>query len=449
MTLSTAQGAAFGNGYISNVVSVPANQYCVQSTTNNGGQQFWDIQAGGTYTVTLSNVTDCASQGNDSTIEVIVQNSVGGNICATASQDVLNPVVGQYTFTITLGGQCETMPILYCTTGCGPNTGIKAQDDISNAPGGHLGHLRIATFDGSCVLASESPYPSCSASPTPPPKASITACKFYDKNANGTQDAGEPALTGWPFCIDPLDGGTPASVTQLTANGGCVTWSNLTVPGDYLVTEANANESNWFHSPDPLPPPLIVNGTSTFMFPPSGGSQTVSFGNYCTSPSGGLTLGFWSNKNGNKILTGSANGTGTTLLPAVVTLLNSCQMRNANGTVHTFTNTYSLFRTWLLGATATNMAYMLSAQLAALKLDVAYAGVDGNAFDLCSSMTINSLISTACDQLAMDGNTVAGNPTRVAQEMLKNCIDAINNNGAVVPATPCPYTFPTPPAPCP
>ena len=64
-------------------------------------------------------------------------------------------------------------------------------------------------------------------------------------------------------------------------------------------------------------------------------------------------------------------------------------------------------------------------------------------------MTVNALITTASDQLCMDGNTTAGNPTRVAQEMLKNCIDAINNNGAVVPVTPCPYSFPNPPAPCP
>jgi hypothetical protein len=447
MTLSTAYAGQcgpgnLGCGYISNVTS---NGNCVQSTTNNGGQQFWDIEAGGTYTVTLSNVIDCASQGNETTIGVIVQNSVGGNIGATASQDLLNPVEGQYTFTITLGSQCETMPILYCTSNGDPSTGLKAQDDISNAPGGHLGHLRIATFDGSCNVTDN---PLCSASPTPPPTASITACKFYDKNANGLQDTGEPPLFGWPFCIDPLDGGTPALVTQLTGSGGCVTWSNLTVPGDYVVTEANANETNWFHSPDPLPPPLIVNGTSTFMFPPSGGSQTVSFGNYCTSPSGGLTLGFWSNKNGQKVLTGST--TGTTLTTTAVNALNTCaSMRNSNGSVHVFTNSYSAFRTWLLGATATNMAYMLSAQLAALRLDVTYGYVDGNAFDLCSTSTVNTLMQTACDQLTMDGNTVAGNPTRSAQEHLKNCIDAINNNGAVVPVAPCAYSFPTPPAPCP
>jgi hypothetical protein len=49
----------------------------------------------------------------------------------------------------------------------------------------------------------------------------------------------------------------------------------------------------------------------------------------------------------------------------------------------------------------------------------------------------------------MHGNTVSGNPTRLVQKSLKNFIDAINNNGAGVPVTPSPYTFPNPPAPCP
>jgi hypothetical protein len=35
------------------------------------------------------------------------------------------------------------------------------------------------------------------------------------------------------------------------------------------------------------------------------------------------------------------------------------------------------------------------------------------------------------------GNTLSGNPTRVVEESLKNCIDAINNNGPVLPMTPC------------
>ncbi len=429
-----AAPANLGSAFVSSVTS-GAN--CVYSTTNGGGIQFWDIQAGGTYTVTLTGVTDCASQGNESTIGVVVHNSAGGNIYKVANyQDV-----GVYTFTITLTTQCLTMPIEYCTHDSNglpanqPGSGMFARD----VPGTHEGHLRTTIFDDSCVKQGDDT--TCGGGGGGG-VASITACKYYDKNANGVQNAGEPALAGWPFCIAPNDDNPqPQPPTQLTGSGGeCVTWSNLTTPGDYIVTEANANESNWFHS---------TGWTSEIVFPATGGNETRTFGNYCTSPSGGLTLGFWSNKNGNKLLTGNAAGTGTTLLPAVVTLLNSCQMRNANGTVHTFTNVYSAFRSWLLGATATNMAYMLSAQLAALKLDVNFNFVDGNAYDLCSSSTVNSLIQTACDQLAMDGNTVAGNPTRIAQEMLKNCIDAINNNGAVVPVTPCPYTFPNPPAPCP
>jgi hypothetical protein len=442
MTMSAAYGQAnLGAGFVSSVTS---NGSCVGSTTNGGGIQFWEIQAGGTYTVTLSGVTDCASQGNESTIGVVVHNSEGGNIYKVANfQDV-----GVYTFTITLAGQCKTMPIEYCTHDSNglpanqPGSGMFARQADASA---HEGHLRTATFDENCnVTGTDDTCGGGGGGGT----GSITVCKYYDKNADGTKQAGEPSLTGWPFCINPLDGGTPAMVTQLTANGGCATWSNLTTPGDYVVTEANANESNWFHSPG-------ETGTSMIMLA-SGGDETRSFGNYCTSPSGGLTLGFWSNKNGNKLLTGSPNGTGTTLTAAVVNLLNagttSCPggvLRNANGSVHVFTNSYSAFRSWLLGGTATNMAYMLSVQLTALKLDVYFGFVDTNAYDLCSSMTVSALITTASDQLCMDGNTIAGNPTRTAQEMLKNCIDAINNNGAVVPVTPCPVSFPNPPAPCP
>jgi hypothetical protein len=460
MTVSRA-GAAdnLGHGYVSSVTS---STNCVYNEPPNGnGPQFWDIQAGGTYTVTLSGVDDAANGGMDATMSVIVHNSAGGNMCVVANQvtDGGSPPVGvqgEYTFTITLTTQCLTMPIEYGTLSCNPKspqcpnpvagckegTGMFAQDNGGGVAGGKEGHLRTTIFDENCNKVSDDTTCQGGGGST----GSITVCKYYDNNANGFQDTGEPNLTGWPFCINPLDGGIPALVTQLTASGGCATWSNLTTPGDYVVTEANANETNWFHS---------TGGTSMIMLA-SGGTETRTFGNYCTAPSGGLTLGFWSNKNGNKLLTGSPTGNGTTLLPAVVNLLNAgtvnCPtgvMRNANGTIKTFTTNYSQFRTWLLSATATNMAYMLSAQLAALKLDVNFGFVDGNAFDLCSSATVNGLITTASDQLCMDGNTVAGNPTRTAQEMLKNCIDAINNNGAVVPVTPCPFSFPNPPAPCP
>src|SRR5262249_50283467 len=169
--------------------------------------------------------------------------------------------------------------------------------------------------------------------------------------------------------------------------------------------------------------------------------------------SGGLTLGFWSNKNGNKIITsdGTTTGSGKNLLPGVVTLLNSFCAVNANGSTHTFfaTNGYADFRNWLLGATATNMAYMLSAQLAAMELNVNYGvppnKVDGNAFDLCSHGTINALMLDAKSLLCGPGGnlTLAGNPLRGSEQVDKDCIDALNNNGSVIPVTPCSVTFST------
>jgi hypothetical protein len=430
-TMATAYADNLGNGYISNVVG--AGECAVITQTGNSHK--WDIQAGGTYTVTLTiPVADCDPL---SQIGVIVHNSVGGNIYVLADQTIARTINGvpynDYQFTVTLGGQCETMPIEYCTHNAAgqpanlPGTGLFAQGpnsyDVYDGGDGHTGHLRIATFDESCSVTGN---PSCQgqATPTPTPcTASIQACKYYDTDAGKTGASGKPLLA-WPFCLTSLTNTAFSPVQQTSSDGSCTTFGNLG-PGTYVVTEGSA--TGFFGT----------TNSSTITIDHCGQTVTVNFGNYCTVPSGGLTLGFWSNKNGNKIITGNANGTGTTLLPAVVTLLNSCQMRNANGSVKTFTTSYSDFRSWLLSATATNMAYMLSAQMAALKLDVYFNKTDGGAFDLCSSMTVNSLISTACDQLAMDGNTVAGNPTRVAQEMLKNCIDAINNGGPVVPVTPC------------
>src|SRR6266480_1881080 len=93
-------------------------------------------------------------------------------------------------------------------------------------------------------------------------------------------------------------------------------------------------------------------------------------------------------------MTGST--TGTNLYTDVIDVLNGLCLRNACGSVQTFTGNYADFRKWLLGATATNMAYMLSAQLATLELDVKYGYVDGGAFDInCSGMTINELMNAA------------------------------------------------------
>ena len=84
--------------------------------------------------------------------------------------------------------------------------GMFAQDNVGGIAGGHEGHLRTTIFDGK-IATRYRMILLARASPTPPPTGSITVCKYYDKNANGFQDAGETNLTGWPFCINPLDSG--------------------------------------------------------------------------------------------------------------------------------------------------------------------------------------------------------------------------------------------------
>jgi len=87
----------------------------------------------------------------------------------------------------------------------------------------------------------------------------------------------------------------------------------------------------------------------------------------------------------------------------------------------------------------------------AMELNVNYGvapnKVDGNAFDLCSHGTINALMLDAISLLSTTtpngAYTIAGNPLRGAEQVDKDCIDALNNNGPVIPVTPCSETFST------
>ena len=402
-----AEAANLGQGKVINVT--PVNTECVAGPTGNGVQS-WDVQQGGTYDVTIAGVTDAGNGGTDATIEVIVKNSSTGNQCLTAFQQA----PGVYKFTITLPAEsCNTFPITYGSTGCDESTASFAR---RNDGGNFQSHLRAATFDGSCNKTGDDT--DCGGGSNG--RGNVSACKYYDFNANGTFDPGEQGLDGWPMTIDPLDGATPNVATQLT-NAGCVTWSTLD-PGfnPYSVTEGTPNEPNWFHSTTVTLPVNVVVGQT----------QTVDFGNYCKVPSGGLTLGFWSNKNGQALITAAD----------LLALRNLC-LRNADGSNFDPT-TNAQVKSFLLGANATNMANMLSAQLTAMTLNIRHGFVDANAFDLCSHKTVGQLTTDANTSLCANGLTFSGSPDRAPQEAMKNCIDTLNNGGPVVPVTPCSRTFP-------
>jgi len=254
-------------------------------------------------------------------------------------------------------------------------------------------------------------------------QATLSVVKFYDANANGELDAGEPLLDGWYFSINGTFYSTP--------------FSDIFDVGTYNITELMPIESSWVASGitvEGTEDYNIVSNTEVEVTLVDEDDVTIYIGNYCLVPSGGMTLGFWSNKNGQATMNDGGNVT------TELTLLSGLNLRNANGSNFDPGN-YAAFKTWLLSATATNMAYMLSAQLAAMELNVEAGLVNGDAFYISYNGTINQLMTAANTALGADGDTPAGDPNRSTQEVLKNHLDALNNGASVVNPTPCTYTF--------
>lgn len=162
-------------------------------------------------------------------------------------------------------------------------------------------------------------------------------------------------------------------------------------------------------------------------------TQTITVANRLGA-GGGLTIGFWSNKNGQSFVT-----------EASLTALRAANLRNADGSQYDPATAADLGK-WLTSAKATNMANMLSAQFTALTNNVAYRtqlsarGVGGvsataliyapgtrsaNAWGVAQ---VTDVLAEANASLGANALTVSASATRSYQEALKNAIDAANNN---------------------
>jgi hypothetical protein len=242
--------------------------------------------------------------------------------------------------------------------------------------------------------------------------------KFYDANTNGVHNLGEPKIAGWEV--------QATNVTDLFSD--VTDWDILLDDGEWTVSENAAVEPNWFATTE----------TSVLItIPPE---TTVDFGNVCIGAGGGLTLGFWSNKNGEKLF-----NVGTDL-----TLMDELNLVDAKGKAFD-PKKYAEFRTWLLAATATNMAYMLSAQLAAMELNVLNGNVSGGALiyapgtksaNKAGFATVNDVMKEANTELGLHPVAVSGNEWRGYQEALKNALDKANNSLTFVQGEPCHFSFP-------
>jgi hypothetical protein len=260
----------------------------------------------------------------------------------------------------------------------------------------------------------------------PPPVATLCVNKFYDANVNGVNDDGQQ-INGWKYEVFANDNLIIDAETY---------HCSVVDPDTFHVIEATPVQSSWIHTT-----PSQVQITLA-----EGETETVNFGNVCLG--GGTdarTIGFWSNKNGQNLETASD-----------FTFLTGLCLRTATGGNADFTSNLTQNKTalnsFLLGATAVNMANMLSAQLAAMELNVRHSFVQGSAlvhtggcgntgFD-GSFITITDLMAAANAELCAHPYTPSGSPDRAHQECLKTALDNANNNLNFVQSTPCQFSFP-------
>jgi len=289
--------------------------------------------------------------------------------------------------------------------------------------------------------------------PEPPcvvtPFGVVSGEKYYDANLDGQLGQNEVGIAGWK-----IDWSDTASGTLTTDSSGNFSASFSADTYNFqeeqptnqkCVTEIINNVSTlvcsqvWFQTGNTVnqtqdTAPNVTNSLVNYIYnitvADGGSTSGVNFGNVCVGAGGGLTLGYWSNKNGQAAQFSSAKAAAT------LAFLDSLNLRNANGSNFDPT-TYAAFRTWLLSASATNMAYMLSAQLSAMELNVRNGNVLGtsliyapgtNSANSLGFATVNAVMAEANTELGLHGLTLSGSPYRSYQEALKNALDRANNN---------------------
>ncbi|MFN8265452.1 MAG: T9SS type A sorting domain-containing protein [Chitinophagaceae bacterium] len=247
----------------------------------------------------------------------------------------------------------------------------------------------------------------------------ICITKFYDANVNGVVDYGEALMQGVAFTL-----GGDATAEQYTDVNGSTTFGNL-VPGNYTVTET---VPSGYYTTTPVSKNIELNTP-----------VQMQVGNVCLGAGGGHGIGFWMSKNGQQVINDNG-GPESELMD-----LRFMYLRNADGSDFD-PWTYAELKEWMKNGNATNMAYMLSVQMAAMYLNLEAGYVNWGAIvytPQCGSLGEGQfsyvwyLYYQTYYNLWFNSLTTAGNPERMYQEALKNAFDKANNNMSFVQSVPC------------
>ena len=255
---------------------------------------------------------------------------------------------------------------------------------------------------------------------TPPPtpygrQFQFTAPGTYETEAFQDPNAPKTFTTDGFYQYKDLNAGGHYSVCEIIPHGA----ASLFPAG----TSSLSGHPKWF---------ATSSTESSDHFLPD---NNASFGNVCTGAGGGLTLGFWSNTNGESVMAygpsftnkvpKSCNATAdnSTGMKATLAFLSTFNLVDANGyKINPTTMGYCNFRKWLLGATATNSAYMLSAQLASMELNVHFGYVNPNALIYAPGANAANTagFATLSDVMIEANDSLGTNPYVVAHDLLNN-----------------------------
>jgi VCBS repeat-containing protein len=225
-----------GTGIVSSVVS--ANGSCV--TYSDGNQvDNWNVLDGGSYTVTLTNVTECS----EGAITVFVQSSLGlsGNYCFNAyRQGNTNTFVGSILMPT---GNCYTNPISYKCGGdieCN-NLGAYNAQGPSGAPSVHF---NTSYFDHNCNVTGQDNTcvglpPSCSDGIQNQGETGVDVGGPCSPEC--THDFASISASSTQLCPGPVTLTASGGVSYAWSTGSHATSISVSAIGTYYVTAYNAD----------------------------------------------------------------------------------------------------------------------------------------------------------------------------------------------------------------
>ena len=233
----------------------------------------------------------------------------------------------------------------------------------------------------------------------------VTGSVFLDSDHDGVRDPGEGPAVGWQVrLVTPL-------TTQVEITDGNGEYRFGDVPaGSYSVELVLQNGYA-----------ATTASTATVQVVGCADAEVGAFGVALAAMAcDGHTIGFWRNKHGLDLV----------IQYGILGTLPGLSLRNQAGQLVAPATT-AAWKTFLQGANSVNMAYMLSAQLAAMHANVLSGFVDAGCLvsdPFLGTVSIASLMQQAVASLQQYGATPVGHPQREAQQRLKNALDGANNN---------------------